>query len=69
MSTRGASAVRAENADRLAGLDEQRLVLAERAQRSDDRVEGFPVARRAADAAIDDELFGPSPRRPDRDCS
>ena len=51
--------MRAENADRLAGLDEQRLVLPERAQRRDDLVEGFPIARRAADAAIDDEFLRP----------
>ena len=49
--------VGAEHADRLAGLDEQRLVVLERSQRRDDRVEAFPVARGAADAAIDDQLL------------
>ena len=48
-----------ENADRLAGLDEQRLVVFQPLQRGDDAVERFPVARRPADAAVDDELFGP----------
>ena len=51
--------VGAENADRLAGLDEQGLVALEPAQRRDDAVERRPVARRAADAAIDDELARP----------
>ncbi len=49
---------RAEHADRLAGLHEQRLVLAERAQRLQDRLEARPVARRLADAAVDDERVG-----------
>ena len=48
--------VGAEHADRLAGLDQQRLVVLEPAQRRDDSVERLPVARRAADAAVDDEL-------------
>ena len=46
----------AEDADRLAGLHAQRLVGFERAQRRHDAVEALPVARRAADAAIDHEL-------------
>ena len=50
--------VGAEHADRLAGLDEQRLVVAERPQRGDDAVEALPVARRPADAAIDDQFAG-----------
>jgi hypothetical protein len=45
-----------EDADRLAGLHQQRLVLAKRLQRSDDAVEIVPGARRPADPAIDDEL-------------
>ncbi len=48
--------VRAEDADGLAGLHEQRLVGFELAQRGDDAVEAFPVARGAADAAVDDEF-------------
>ncbi len=53
--------MRLEDADRLAGLDEQGLVGFELAQRADDAVKAFPVARGAADAAIDDQfarLFG-----------
>ena len=51
--------VGAEHADRLAGLDEQRLIALEAAQRRDDAVERLPIARRAADPAIDDELARP----------
>ena len=49
--------VRAEHADRLAGLDEQGLVLVEPLERLDDLVEALPVARGAADAAVDDEAL------------
>ena len=49
----------AEHADRLAGLDEQRLVALEAAQRRNDAVESLPVARGAADPPIDDELARP----------
>ena len=48
--------MRAEHADRLAGLHQQRLVLLQDFQRRDDPVEIVPGARGAADAAIDDEL-------------
>ena len=48
-----------EDADRLARLDEQRLVALQPAQRLDDAVERLPVARGAADAAIDHQLAGP----------
>jgi hypothetical protein len=48
--------MRAEHADRLAALHEQRLVGLEPLQRFDDRVEARPVARRTADAAVDDEF-------------
>ena len=48
--------VRAEHADRLARLHQQRLVAVELAQGCDDAVEALPVARGAADAAVDDEL-------------
>ncbi len=51
--------VGAEHAHRLARLDEQRLVGLEAAQRRDDAVEGLPIARGAADAAVDDELARP----------
>ena len=49
----------AEHADRLAGLDEQRLIPLEAAQARDDAVERLPVARRAPDAAIDDQFARP----------
>jgi len=48
--------VRLEHRDRLTGLDEQRLVVAETAQLTLDRVVARPVARRLADPAVDDEL-------------
>ncbi len=51
--------VGAEHADRLAGLDEQRLIALEAAQGRDDAVERRPVARRPPDAAVDDELARP----------
>ena len=50
--------VRAEHADRLAGLDEQRLVLVEALQGPDDRRVGVPAPGRAAGAAVHDELVG-----------
>ena len=49
--------MRLEHADRLARLHQQRLVVVELAQRREDRVEARPVARRAADAAVDDETL------------
>ncbi len=49
--------VGAEDADGLARLDEQGLVLLEPLQRLDNLVEALPVARGAADAAIDDEAL------------
>ena len=51
--------VRAEDADRLARLHQQRLVGLQRAQRGDDAVEALPVARGPADAAVDDQLRRP----------
>ena len=59
ISTRGASCVRAEDAHRLARLHQQRLVVAQLAQRAHDGVEALPVARRLADAAVDDQVLGP----------
>jgi hypothetical protein len=50
--------VRAEDADGLSGLDQQCLVGFELVERADDRVVGLPRARRAARAAVDDEVFG-----------
>ena len=47
----------AEDPDGLARLDQERFVVLERAEARDDAVEGLPVARRAADAAIDDEIL------------
>jgi hypothetical protein len=55
----GSVRMRTEDADRLARLDEQGLVLSERPQRSNDAVEGLPVAGRPADAAIDDQFARP----------
>ena len=49
--------MRAENADGFARLHEQSLIGFEPLQRRDDAVEAFPIARGAADAAIDDEFF------------
>ena len=48
--------VGAEHAHRLARLHQQRLVGFELAQRGHDAVEALPIARGAADAAIDHEL-------------
>jgi|GEM_PF-2316126 len=50
--------VSAEHAHRLARLDEQRLVGLQTLERGDDAVEALPVARGAADAAVDHELAG-----------
>ena len=61
--------VRAEHADRLAALHEQRLVVLEPAQRGDDGVEGLPRARRAPGAAVDDEVGRDPPRPRGRGCS
>ena len=46
----------AEDADRSPGLHEHRLVVGERGERANHRVEGAPVTRRATRAAVDDEL-------------
>src|SRR5690606_16018003 len=46
-----------ENTDRLAGLDEQRLVGIEVAQGGDDAVERIPAPGGLADAAVDDEVI------------
>ena len=51
--------VGAQNADRLAGLHHQRLIVFELRQRIDDAIERVPITRRLAAAAIDDELFRP----------
>ena len=51
--------VRAEDADRLAGLNEQRFVALERRQRPDDGVERRPAARRASRSAVDDQILRP----------
>jgi hypothetical protein len=47
-----------EHRHRLAGLDEERLVVAQALQRLEDGVEAFPVARGLADAAVDHQLGG-----------
>ena len=51
--------MRFENADRLPRLDQQRLVVVKLLERRDDRVVAFPVARGAADAAVDDQILRP----------
>ena len=50
--------VRTEDPDRLAGLDHQRLVVLQVAQRADHRVEGVPGPRGPARAAVHDQLVG-----------
>ena len=47
-----------EHADRLARLDQQRLVVVQFLQALEDAVEAGPVARGAADAAVDHQLLG-----------
>ena len=47
-----------EHAHGLARLDQERLVVLQPLQHLEDPVEALPVARRPADAAIDDERFG-----------
>ena len=51
--------VRAEHADGLAGLDRERLVVAQALQLGDDPVERGPVARGLADPAVDHEIVRP----------
>ena len=48
--------VRAKHADRFAGLHAQRLIGFERRERRDDAIKALPIARGAADAAVDHEL-------------
>src|SRR5690606_4382391 len=50
--------VSGQHADRLARLHQQRLVVAERGERTDDGVETAPVAGGAPGAAVDDEVVG-----------
>ncbi len=47
-----------EDAHRLAGLDEKRLLGPELSQARDDRVISSPAARRLASAPVDDQLVG-----------
>ena len=47
-----------EHGDRLAGLDEERLVVAQPLELADDRVERLPAPGRAPGAAVDDEVVG-----------
>src|SRR5439155_26667844 len=49
--------MRPEHADRLAALNEQRLVLAEAKQCSDELPKGLWIPRRLPGAAVDDQLF------------
>ena len=55
MRTRGASRMGAEDAHRLARLDEQRLVVAEPQERPHDRTQGVVRPGRPAGAAVDHE--------------
>ena len=47
----------AQDADRLAALDEERFVVPEREQRTHDRPQRVVVPRRLAGAPVDNELF------------
>ena len=58
ISTRGACSWVSNTADRLARLDEQRLLVAQSLKLGHDRVIARPVARGLADPAVDDELGG-----------
>ena len=51
--------MRAEDADRLAALDEERLVLAELEQAADEGTKGLRVARGLPGAPVDDQILGP----------
>ena len=61
--------VGAHHADRPAGLDQHGLVRLQRGQGADHRVEGAPVPRGPAGAAVDDEVVGPLGVLRDRGCS
>ena len=50
--------VGAQDADGLAALDQEGLVVGQRPQLADDRIERVPAARRPASPAIDDEVVG-----------
>ena len=54
----GSPFVGAQDADRPAGLDEQRLVVGQLLQGPRDGLEAGPVARRFAAAAVDDQIVG-----------
>ena len=54
----GSPLVGAEDADGLAGLDQEGLVVLQVLERGDDRGVGVPAAGGAARAAVDDELVG-----------
>ena len=51
--------VRPEDADRLAALHQQRLVVLQPPERGHDALVALPVPRRLAAAAVDDQLLGP----------
>ncbi len=61
--------VRLEHADRLARLNQHRLVAPQALQRRDDRVERLPVARGPPGAAVDDQLVRLFRHVRDRGCS
>ena len=55
----GRIGVRSKNANRLARLNQQRLIGLQYPQRSYDCIVGIPITRRLADATVNDEIFGP----------
>ena len=46
-----------DDANRLAGLHQERLIVAQRRQRATDRMKRWPIARGFANAAIDDQIL------------
>ena len=50
--------MRAKNPHGLSGLHEERFIIVQRAQGSDDGVKTFPIARGLSSAAVDDEIVG-----------
>jgi hypothetical protein len=54
----GRPGMRPDDPDRLAGLDEQGLVVGQGPELADDRIEGVPRARRTTRSAVDDQAIG-----------
>ena len=51
--------MRREEADGLAGLDDERLLLLHRLERLDDAVVALPIPRGLGGARVDDQFLGP----------